>query len=164
MAIAVATAGALPAHELAADPDPVKEVKFSDPNPFASYEQATAADKAHPMAVEWHQAQGAAIEAATAEDVLAAFVRNEAAALALLAQLREAYATEPLVMTQIAAVTQWVMRPEPCWLCFWKPSPGAEREIWTAALRRRLAEAKDDYIRVFCRQQLDLCECRDAGK
>ena len=112
---------------------------------------------AAPTAVEWQNRNDAAIAAATADDVLAAFVADAASADALLAKIGPAYDGDPLVLTQIAAVTQWVMLPEPCWLCFWKPSPSKGREVWNLALARKIAESKDDYIRTFCRQQLDLC-------
>ena len=79
-------------------------------------------------------------------------------ATALLGKVKPAYESDPLVLTQIAAVTQWVMTDDPCFLCFWKPSPSAGRKVWTEALVRKIAESKDDYIRTFCRQQLDLCK------
>ena len=112
---------------------------------------------AAPTAVEWQNRNDAAIAAATADDVLAAFVADAASADALLAKIGPAYDGDPLVLTQIAAVTQWVMLPEPCWLCFWKPSPARGRVVWNLALARKIAESKDDYVRTFCRQQLDLC-------
>ena len=61
------------------------------------------------------------------------------------------------MLTQIAAVTQWVMLPEPNALCFWKPSPAAGRKVWVAALEEKIKATADDYIKTFCQQQLDLC-------
>lgn len=142
----------------AADPDPMKGIKIVDPNPYSDYRLAMAADAKRPMAVEWQAANAEAIAAATEEDVLASFVNDAAAADALLAQVVGAYRTDPLVMTQIGAVTQWVMGEEPCWLCFWAPSPKAGRAVWVAALKRKLAGSTDVYVKTFCRQQLDLCE------
>ena len=113
---------------------------------------------AAPTAVEWQNKNDAAIAAATTDDVLAAFVADAASADALLARIGSAYDGDPLVLTQIAAVTQWVMTADPCFLLFWKPLPSAGRKIWTEALARKIAESKDDYIRTFCRQQLDLCK------
>jgi len=143
---------------VAADPDPLKGIKIVDPNPYSDYNLAMKSDAKSPMAVEWQAKNAEAIAAATEESVLAAFVEDAESADLLLGQLRGAYATDPLVMTQIGAVTQWVLGAEPCWLCFWAPSPAAGREIWKAALTRKLAETQDAYVRVFCRQQLDLCE------
>ena len=130
----------------------------ADPNPFADYGKAMASDKNAPMAVEWQASRAEAIAAATEPSVLAAFVEDAESAAALLDRLQPAYATCPMVMTQIAAVTQWVMLPEPFFLFFWEPSPAAGRKVWTAALTVKIATATDDYIRTFCRQQLDLCK------
>ena len=134
-----------------------EEKKYVDPNPFADYGSAMKSTEEHPLAVNWSQANDAAIAAATTDEALAAVVADAESAAALLAKIKPAYATCPLVLTQIAAVTQWVMRPEPCWICFWKPSPAKGRVVWNLALARKIAESKDDYIRTFCRQQLDLC-------
>lgn len=131
---------------------------YTDPNPFASYGPAMTSTEKDPLAVNWSQANDAKIAEATDEDVLAAFVADDAAADALLAQLKPAYATDPLVMVQIAAVTQWVMGPEPFFLFFWKPSPAAGRAVWVASLQHKVAESPDAYIRTFCQQQLDLCK------
>ena len=128
-------------------------------NPYAGgYGKAMASEKGDPMAAEWQGERKCAIAAATEEGVLAAFVADEASAKALLDQLKPAYATCPMVMTQIAAVTQWVMLPEPFFLWFWQPSPAAGRAVWTKALEAKIAATNDDYIRTFCRQQLDLCK------
>ena len=134
--------------------------KYVDPNPFASYDVAMKSSPQDPLAVDWSRAHDAEIAAATEEGVLAGFVESAESAAALLAKLRPAYETDPLTMIQIAAVTQWTMTPEPCWIFFWKPSPARGRVVWNLALARKIAESKDSYIRTFCRQQLDLCEIR----
>ena len=134
------------------------EQKYVDPNPFAGYGEAMKSTSEHPLAVNWSQQNDAAIAAATDEDVLAAFVEDAESAKALLAGLKPAYASDPLLLTQISAVTQWVMMPEPCWLCFWKPSPAAGRKVWVAALKTKILQSTDEYVQTFCRQQLDLCK------
>ena len=111
-----------------------------------------------PTAVEWQNKNDAAIAAATEESVLAALVADAASADALLAKIGTAYDGDPIVLTQIAAVTQWVMLPDPCFLLFWKPCPSDGRAVWTAALTRKIAASQDGYVRTFCRQQLDLCK------
>ena len=135
-----------------------EQKKYVDPNAFAEYGPAMVSTKKDPLAVNWSQAHDAEIAAATAEDVLAGLVASPESAAALLARLRPAYESDPLVLTQIAAVTQWVMLPDPCFLCFWKPSPSDGRKVWTAALERKIRETQDAYVRTFCRQQLDLCK------
>ena len=129
----------------------------ADPNPYADYGAAMKGVNGDPMAVEWQDDNRDLIEAATAEDVLADLVKDEISATHLLAQLRDAYASNPRALTQIAAVTVWVMGPEPCCLAFWKPSPAAGRKVWVAALEKKMRLADNDYVRTLCRQQLDIC-------
>ena len=116
--------------------------------------KATAA----PTAVEWQKKNDARIAAATEDAVLAAFVADAAAADALLAKIGPAYAGDPLVLTQIAAVTQWTMLSDPWYCLFWDGPHAAGRAVWMDALTRKIAQEKDIYIRTFCRQQLDLCK------
>ena len=103
-----------------------------------------------PTSVEWQNANDARLKAATAPEVLAKFVESDAAADALLKQIGPAYKGDPLVLTQIGCVTQLVMCPK----CDKAP---AWRKLWVAALERAKANATDDYVKTFCRQQLDLC-------
>ena len=161
MAFAAETksAAAKPAAAKPAAAKPVAEKpKYVDPNKFADYGAAMTDSAKFPFAVGWSRAHDAEIKAATEEDVLAACVADAESASALLGKVKPAYESDPLVLTQIAAVTQWVMTENPCFLLFWKPSPSAGRKVWTEALVRKIAESKDDYIRTFCRQQLDLCK------
>ena len=163
-AIGIAMVVAAGAMAFAAETKPVaakpaaETPKYVDPNPFADYGVAMKDSEKSPFAVGWSQAHDAEIKAVTEEEVLAACVADAASAAALLGKIKPAYESDPLVLTQSAAVTQWVMTDDPCFLCFWKPSPSAGRKIWTEALARKIAESKDDYIRTFCRQQLDLCK------
>ena len=103
-----------------------------------------------PTSVEWQNENDARLKAATAPEALAKFVESDAAADALLARIGPAYKGDPLVLTQIGSVTQLVMCPK----CDKAP---ARRKIWVAALERAKANATDDYVKTFCRQQLDLC-------
>jgi len=137
---------------LAADTDPVA--------PYEKYNPAMAHRDGFQMAVEWHNAAGVKLDAAVDADVLAAFVADEAAATALLAQVKGAYDTDPVVATQAAAISQWVMGEEPCWLCFWKPSPAAGRKVWVKALVARAETADDTYVKLFCLDQLRWCGCK----
>ena len=142
----------------AAFADDAKKAAYVDPNPFAGYGPAMQSTEKDPLAATWSIAHDAEIAAATEESVLAAFAADTAAADALLAKVKGAYETDPVVMTQIAAVTQWVMLPEPFFLFFWKPSPADGRKVWTDALARRISGSSDGYVRTFCQQQLDLCK------
>ena len=130
---------------------------YVDPNPYSDYGTAMKSTAEAPLAVNWSRENDEKIAAATEESVLAGFVSDAKSADALLAQLKGAYETDPIVMTQIAAVTQWVMLPDPCFLFFWRPCPSDGREVWKQALERRISTAMDDYVRTFCKQQLELC-------
>jgi len=110
-----------------------------------------AADDGIPSAVDWQNANDAKLAEATKPEALKAFVASDAAADALLAQVKGAYATDPVVMTQVGCVTQ-------CVLCRKWPQAPAGRKVWVAALERRIDSAKDDYVKTFCRQQLWLCK------
>ena len=118
----------------------------------------TGKAKVAPTAVEWQNKNMDKIAAATEPDVLAALVKDAATAEELLSKVGPAYAGDPLILTQIAAVTQWVMLPDPWYCLFWDGPNTAGRKVWVAALEKAIATTKDDYIRVFCRQQLDLCK------
>lgn len=80
----------------------------ADPNPFANYTAGTASSKENPSLADWHNANRAAIEAETAEAKLAEFAASAESAKALLAKVKPAYATCPMVAVQIAAVSQYV--------------------------------------------------------
>ena len=120
---------------------------------FADYGNALAHWYGYQMAYEWQRKNPTAVRTATEPKVLAAFVASDAAADALLTKIGTSYDGDPLVLTQIAAVTQFVMCPK----C---PKAAAYREVWVSALERRRATTDDGYVRTFCDQQLRLCEYR----
>lgn len=129
----------------------------AEQNPYSDYTSGMASVNGDPNAVEWQDDNRDLIEIATSEDVLAGFVRDDLSATRLLAQVRGAYSSNPRALTQVDAVTTWVMGEEPCWLWFWKPSPAKGRKVWVAALKKKLRLSSDDYVKAFCRQQLDRC-------
>ena len=114
-------------------------------------------DAKYPTAVVWSAQNDEALAAATTEDVLAGFAESDEAAAALLGKVRGAYASDPIAITQVAAVSQWVMQEDPCWLFFWKPSRSAGRKVWVKALLSRAEGADDGYIKTFCLDQLRWC-------
>ena len=150
--LAFAATAAVPAKPAAAPKAPEK--KYVDPNPYSGYGPAMASKKGDPMAVEWQAKNKAALEAATSDKELVCFVRDLASARALLAEVKPAYATDPLKACQIAAVSQFVMRPG------WEHARG----IWTEALFRAFMTAKEDSVRIAYLDQLRWCGCpRHAG-
>ncbi|MBR6588657.1 MAG: DUF1080 domain-containing protein [Kiritimatiellae bacterium] len=128
-----------------------------DPNAFADYGAAMASDKKSPMAVEWHNTNRNALETETSEDAIAAIVDSEEAAKVILAKVKPAYATDPMVAVQIAAVSQYVMTAEPSWWEFWNWFSDSPREIWTKALLDTAASATDTYVAQLCVDQLRWC-------
>ncbi len=135
----------------------VMSVGAADPNPFADYGAAMKPNKSHPMAVEWHAANRDAIEAETSDGKLASFVESAESASALLAKVKPAYATDPMVAAQVAAVSQYVMRADPSWWQFWSWFSDTPREVWTAALLDAAAKGGDQYRTMFFLDQLRWC-------
>ena len=150
-ALALAATAAAPAKPAAAPKAPEK--KYVDPNPYAGYGPAMASKKGDPMAVEWQAANKEALAKATSDDALVCFVRDDASACALLAKVKPNYATDPLVACQIAAVSQFVMRPG------WESA----RRIWTEALFKSFQTATDDTVRIAYLDQLRWCGCKKHG-
>ena len=101
--------------------------RVDDPNPFANYDQGMASDPDHPMAYEWQRYHGQEIDRLTRPEVLKNFVRDKESAEKLIRSLRSGYATDPILMIQIGAVTQWVMDPG-------NPNAAGDRAIWREAI------------------------------
>ena len=131
--------------------EPKGELAPSNPTAYAGYGPAMAHVDGYQMAYEWQRANPKLVEDATKPEVLKAFVETPAAADALLAKIGTAYDGDPVVLTQIAAVTQLVMCPK----C---PMAPVCREVWVAALERARTGTDDGYVRTFCDQQLRLCQ------
>ena len=74
-------------------------------------------------------------------------MRDGASARALLAKVKPNYGTDPLVASQIAAISQFVMRPG------WESA----REVWTDALFDSFRTATDDIVRMAYLEQLRWC-------
>lgn len=139
---------------------------YVDPNPNADYGAAMAKKVGNPTAVEWQNANNAAIAAATAPAALKAHLRDAKSAAALLARVKGAYEGEPLDLTVVAAVSQYSMdasvgRPGGCQkLC---KTPGAApcpRKVWNLALVDAFKKTKDEYVQTFLLDQLRWCCCR----
>ena len=130
--------------------EPVLPVVKGDPNPFADYGKGMASDKDLPMAVEWHNQNAAALAKETDFKALQQYVMLPKNADDLLAQVKEAYKTDPMVATKIAGVSQIVMCQK------WEKAPAA-REIWTCALLGAAEKAPDEYRKMFFLDQLRWC-------
>ncbi len=145
--VAGACFAAAPAKPAAKAPAKPAEKKYVDPNEFASYGPGTASKAGDPSAAEWQAANKDALAKATSDAELVCFVRDGASARALLAKVKPNYGTDPLAATQVAAVSQFVMRPG------WESARG----IWTDALIDSFRTATDDTVRMTCLDQLRWC-------
>ena len=132
-------------------------VAGAEPNIDAGYEKAMRQDEANISAADWSKKNEARLAAATADSVLAACVADDSAAKDLLDRVADAYETDPLVACQIAAVTQWVMLPDPWYCLLWDGEHAAGRKVWTSALVRAIAAARCPYVRKFYCEQLRWC-------
>jgi len=115
-------------------------------------ETAKAADA--PAAEKWQAQNRAKLAEATKDEVLAAFVKDAASASALLSEVKPGFQTCPVKAFQIAAVTQYVMRP------------GKEgRALWTEQLLAFAAKAEKNDVKMFYLDQLRWCGLKaQAGK
>lgn len=131
-------------------------VQLKDPNPFANYGPAMASTKGLPMAYEWQKANDAAIAQALEPKALAPYLESDVVAGKLLAQVKGAYASDPVVLTQIATISQRVMCPT----C---PKAPKNRARWTAALLAAAKDAPDAYRTMFFLDQLRWCGHADEA-
>ena len=145
--LALAATAAAPAKPAAKEPAKPAEKKYVDPNEFSTYGPGTASKAGDPSAAEWQVANKDALAKATSDAELVCFVRDGASARALLAKVKPNYGTDPLVASQIAAVSQFVMRPG------WESA----RRIWTEALVDSFRTATDDTVRMSYLEQLRWC-------
>ena len=135
----------------------VAAMVFADPNPYADYGAAMKSDEKDMSAVDWSKKNDAELAEATSDEALAAVVADEASAKKLLAAIKPAYETCPIAAAKIAAVSQWVMLPDPWYCLFWDGEHEAGRKVWTAALFDAMKTADCKCVKRFCGDQLRWC-------
>ena len=131
-------------------------VQLTDPNPFANYTPAMESSVEYPLTVNWQDDHKAEVAEATKPETLAKFLESDLTAGKLLAEVKEAYKTEPIVMMQIASISQLVMCPK----C---PKAPKNRAKWTAALLAAAKDAPDTYRQMFFLDQLRWCGHADEA-
>ena len=139
-------------------------VQLADPNPFANYGPAMQSSAEFPLTVNWQDAHKAEIAAATSPETLLRLLRKNNGK-GLLDELRAPYHTDPIVMQQIAAMSQVVMDPA-------TPNAANLRACWTGALIEKicLARAVDSdskrsaYHALLCLDQLRWCARPEDAK
>ena len=127
---------------------------------WAGYDADMKALYGSKTAVVWQNENDASLAECTEPEVLETFVRNDEAAASLLAEVKPAYATDPLRAMQIAAVSQFVMQND-CWcrkvFLFWTQTHDEQRRVWTKALIAAAKRSADPYVQVFLLDQLRWC-------
>ena len=139
-------------------------VQLKDPNPFANYGPAMQSSDEFPLTVNWQDAHKAEIAAATNPETLLRLLRYDNGN-GLLSELRAPYHTDPIVMQQIAAMTQFVMDPA--------TNAPELRVNWTKTLIARIHAAGtyissfqtcSAYLALFCLDQLRWCARPEDAK
>lgn len=102
-----------------------------------------------PTSTDWQKAHADALAKAVAPEELASYTRSEAAAAALLWEVKTGYATKPVKAFQIGAVTQYVMTP----------AGAAGRKVWASQLLAFAARPSDPDLKQFFLDQLRWCGC-----
>lgn len=87
---------------------PSPQTAATEPNPFSDYGPAMQSSAEFPLTVNWQDAHKGEIAAATSPETLLRLLRKDNGK-GLLNELRGPYCTDPIVMQQIAALTQFVM-------------------------------------------------------
>jgi hypothetical protein len=114
-----------------------------------------AMSEAAPTAVEWENANDKTLAAETAPEALCRYLKSAAAADALLAEIKGAYRTDPMVATKVHAISQLVMKPG---CARQKKCCAAKcRDLWTAALLRAAVASSDPYRTMFLLDQIRWC-------
>ena len=118
----------------------------------------TSGNGVAPISSIWQKENAVALSEATTPEAIAACVESRENADALLAEVKTAYETDPVAAIKIAEVTHYVMDGASApWWAFWRSSRRGERRIWTEALLARAKAATDDYVKIFCLDQLRWC-------
>ena len=122
---------------------------------------AESTDGKAPISSLWQRQNAKELAAATSEAAIVACTDSAEAAAALLARVKPAYATDPLDACLIAEVTHWVMVDAgSSWYEFWREHRGDRRKVWADALLKAVEGAADEYVAIFCLDQLRWCGSR----
>ena len=104
----------------------------------------------------------AKLDDAWCADFLAA---GAAKADALLAEVKGAYDTDPLVATKISTLTHYAASLDCApWWKFWADSVPAVRRLWSERLLAAAKSAEDPYVQAFMLQELRWCGTGDQAE
>ena len=127
--------------------------KYVDPNPYADYKVAMASVSNNPMAVEWHAANRAELDLINDSWCRGVFAGGKDSLAKYLDAVKTAYVSDPLVLTQIAALSQYAMKAKAPWWMFGF-GKAKERVLLTSLFLERATASKDAYIQMFFIDQL----------
>ena len=123
-----------------------------------------------PSAVDWQNANNAALKKLDDAWCAEFFKGGRAAIDKELAWVMPAFGTQPLKATEIAVLTQYVMKLEPdvcgagSWWQFWASCDCSEnRRLWVAALLEHAAQAKEPEVTNWFLDQVRWCGCACAA-
>ena len=117
---------------------------------------------AAPRATTWQAQNAEALAAATSDAEVLSYLACPCGGYGILSRIRPAYATDPLDAERISAITQYVMVDAgSSWWQFWREHRDGLRRRWTQALLRRASAAADEYVVIFCLDQLRWCGYAD---
>lgn len=143
---------------------PSPKTAATGPNPFSDYGPAMQSSAEFPLTVNWQDAHKGEIAAATSPETLLRLLRYDNGK-GLLNELRFPYHTDPIVMQQIAAMTQFVMDPG-------TPDAADLRGRWIGTLIAKIYETRTftlmegaaAYHALFCLDQLRWCARPEDAK
>lgn len=102
---------------------------------------------AAPLGTKWHKDNSEKLALAVSGKAIAEILSSREKVDALLSSVKGAYLTDPMKAHVISAVTRHVMTPANC----------AKRNMWVQALLSAASAADDDYIAIFCLDQIRWC-------
>lgn len=104
---------------------------------------------AAPLGTKWHLDNLDELKRATSDKAIADILSSREKTDELLSNVKGAYLTDPMKAHVISAVTRHVMLP----------SNASKRKMWADALLSASSSAKDDYVAMFCLDQIRWCGC-----
>ena len=137
-----------------------KDPTFVDPNEFGDYKVAMASCPGLPMAVEWQNSNNVELVAINDKWCKGVFAKGPCAIESYLEKIEGAYKSDAMVLTKIAALTQYAMTAKAPWWSF-GIGRSEERLMWTKALIKKACSSRDDYVKIFIVDQLRWCAYPD---
>lgn len=140
-----------------------RDPNYKDPNEYGDYNLAMASNPDFLKAVEWQNTNNTCILKIDNAWCAEQFAKGEANLEKLLGQVEGAYNSDAMVLTKIAALTQYAMVCKAPWWTF-GIGRSDERLLWTKLLLAKAALSKDNYVKMFMIDQLRWCAFSNQAK